>query len=146
MSESSGVADARLPLPVVSVGATLVESDETTIALPAVVVDASGRDDVADLARVHHTEGIGDVRTLALRQGDNIDLSVTLTSPVFCSFTIRFDADDPTEFLASVCSAGSLVIATSQPDSGELCLAVDIDGPALAKVLSAAPQTDETSE
>ncbi len=124
------------PLRILSVGATLIESTEGTVALPAVVVDATGRADVADLARVHDTEGVGNVRTLAVRNGNTIDLSVTLTSPVTCSFTMQFAADDPTGFLGSVCSAESLVIATSQPDAGEVCLSVDIDGEALAQVLA----------
>lgn len=130
--------ETAVPLPVLSVGATLVESNGETVALPAVVVDASGRADVADLARVHETEGIGNVRTLAVRNDENIDLSVVLTSPVICSFTLQFEAADTTGFLASVCAASSMVIATGQPDSGQLCLAVDIDGQALADVLNSA--------
>ena len=106
---------------------------------PTCVIDAGGNPEVADLARVHAVEGIGDVATVAMRAGSAIVLGIGLTSPVRAAFALAFSAEEHAPFLDEVAEAGMLAIATTDPErAGEdrpLWLAVDIDGDALRSVL-----------
>ena len=118
------------------VGRTLL--DENTW-MPTVTIDVSQSPEVADLARVHAVEGIGDVSTHALREDDTVLLGVQLTSPVQAMFAVVFSYSLHQEFLKEVADAGSLVFATTATESAHedrpLWLSVDIDGDALRETL-----------
>jgi hypothetical protein len=118
------------------VGHTLL--DENTW-MPTVTIDVSQSPEVADLARVHAIEGIGDVSTHAIRQDDTVLVGVQLTSPVQATFAVAFSYSMHQEFLNEVADAGSLVFATTATESAHedrpLWLSVDIDGTALRQTL-----------
>ena len=109
---------------------------------PTVVIDASSSPEVADLARVHAVEGIGDIRTEAVRRGDALLLGVRLSVPVQATFVIAFELHRHRRFLTEVVQAQSLAIAHTDPGRAAVeqphWLAVDIDGPALAACLASA--------
>jgi hypothetical protein len=116
------------------VGRSLVGVDEW---LPTVSIDVSGFPAIADLARVHAVEGIGDVNTFALRQDDSLVLGVRITIPVTASFAVVFNRTTHREFLQDVANAGSLIFASTNTDEAHterpLWLSVDIDGESLRK-------------
>ena len=118
------------------VGRTLLEEN---VWMPTVTIDASQSPEVADLARVHAVEGIGDVSTHAIRQDDTVLVGVQLTSPVQATFAVAFSYELHQEFLEEVADAGSLVFATTATESAHedrpLWLSVDIDGHALRQTL-----------
>jgi hypothetical protein len=118
------------------IGHTLL--DENTW-MPTVTIDVSQSPEVADLARVHAIEGIGDVSTHAIRQDDTVLVGVQLTSPVQATFAVAFSYSMHQEFLNEVADAGSLVFATTATESAHedrpLWLSVDIDGTALRQTL-----------
>ena len=118
------------------IGHTLL--DENTW-MPTVTIDVSQSPEVADLARVHAVEGIGDVSTHAIRQDDTVLVGVQLTSPVQATFAVAFSYSMHQEFLNEVADAGSLVFATTATESAHenrpLWLSVDIDGTALRQTL-----------
>jgi len=78
------------------VGHTLVDEN---VWMPTVTIDVSQSPEVADLARVHAVEGIGDVSTHAIRQDDAIVVGVQLTSPVQAMFSVSFSYALHREFL-----------------------------------------------
>ncbi|MEM7287222.1 MAG: hypothetical protein AAF480_12785 [Actinomycetota bacterium] len=126
--------DEQLPVPVfipIDAGRTI---DEAGVELPTVVIDAADSPQVADLARVHATEGVGDIRTDAIRVDDLVLVGVRMTVPVRAAFAIALDALAHRPLLDDVVAAGALVIAHTDPQASERppWLAVDIDGPALA--------------
>ena len=113
---------------------------------PTVVIDVAARPDVADLARVHAVEGIGDIATSAVRLdggaasvdpgppggdpgpaggaretvGDDLLLlGVKMTSPVLASFAVAFVLPGDSDFLRSAAERGSLVLATTDTDAAE---------------------------
>lgn len=104
--------------------------------LPTVVIDAADWPAVADLARVHAIEGVGDIRTAAVRADDLLLLGVRVTVPVRAAFAIAFGLQRHRSFLEDVVEHGSLVIAHTDPELAVVerphWLAVDIDGSALA--------------
>lgn len=114
------------------IGRTL--SDEN-VWLPTVTIDVSNSPEIADLARVHAVEGIGDVSTHAIREDDTIVVGVQLTSPVQAMFAVAFSYALHREFLEEVADAGSLTFATTDVEAAHeehpLWLSVDIDGDAL---------------
>ena len=118
------------------IGRTLLEEN---VWMPTVTIDASQSPEVADLARVHAVEGIGDVSTHAIRQDDTVLVGVQLTSPVRATFAVAFSYELHQEFLNEVADAGSLVFATTATESAHedrpLWLSVDIDGTALRQTL-----------
>ena len=118
------------------IGRTLVDENKW---MPTVTIDVSESPEVADLARVHAVEGIGDVSTHAIRQDDSVVLGVQLTSPVRAIFAVAFSYAQHREFLKDVAEAGALVFATTNvEDANEdqpLWLSVDIDGSALLETL-----------
>ena len=118
------------------IGHTLL--DENTW-MPTVTIDVSQSPEVADLARVHAVEGIGNVSTHAIREDDTVLLGVQLTSPVQATFAVTFSYELHREFLNEVADAGSLVFATTDTESAHedrpLWLSVDIDGSALRQIL-----------
>ena len=119
------------------IGHTLVDEN---LWLPTVTIDVSQAPEVADLARVHAVEGIGDVSTHAIRQDDAIVIGVQLTSPVQAMFAVAFSYSLHAEFLKAVADAGSLIFATTNAAAAHeehpLWLSVDIDGDALRQTMN----------
>ena len=118
------------------IGRTLVDENKW---MPTVTIDVSESPEVADLARVHAIEGIGDVSTHAIRQNDAVVLGVQLTSPVQAIFAVAFSYAQHREFLKDVAEAGALIFATTNVENAiedqPLWLSVDIDGSALLETL-----------
>ena len=119
------------------IGHTLLDEDTW---MPTVTIDVSQSPEVADLARVHAVEGIGNVTTHAIREDDTVLVGVQLTSPVQATFAVAFSYALHQEFLEEVADAGSLVFATTATESAHedrpLWLSVDIDGTALRQTLA----------
>ena len=119
------------------IGHTLVDEN---VWMPTVTIDVSQAPEVADLARVHAVEGIGDVSTHAIRQDDAIVVGVQLTSPVQAMFAVAFSYALHGEFLKEVADAGSLIFATTDAETAHedrpLWLSVDIDGDALRQTMN----------
>ena len=118
------------------IGHTLLNEDTW---MPTVTIDVSQSPEVADLARVHAVEGIGDVSTHAIRQEDTVLVGVQLTSPVQAMFAVAFSYELHREFLNEVADAGTLVFATTDTETAHeerpLWLSVFIDGAALRQTL-----------
>ncbi len=118
------------------IGRTLVDEDKW---MPTVTIDVSQSPAVADLARVHAVEGVGDVSTHAIRQDDSVVLGVQMTSPVRAMFAVAFSYSQHREFLKDVAEAGALIFATTDVENARenqpLWLSVDIDGSALLETL-----------
>lgn len=129
-------------LTVLETGTTV---DATGSQLPTVVVDASRHPDVADLARVHAVDGIGDIATEAAAVPTDeagawrFFLAVIVNSPVSCAFVLEFALPDDRRVLDEAVSAGQLVIATTPPERASVdqpvWLAIDLDPRALADAL-----------
>jgi len=121
------------------IGRTLSEEN---VWLPTVTIDVSHSPEIADLARVHAVEGIGDVSTHAIREDDAIVVGVQLTSPVRAMFAVAFSYALHREFLEEVADAGSLIFATTNVEAAHdehpLWLSVDIDGNALRQTIEIA--------
>lgn len=136
------MGDAELPplLPVLEVGFSL---DADGGVWPTVAIDVTEHPAVADLARVHATEGVGDVVTtgsrVATADRDLFLLGVMLTTPVRAALAVCFVLPEHHEFLEAVAMAGHLAFATTDPldvaRASPLWLAVDIDGPLLLEAL-----------
>jgi hypothetical protein len=107
--------------------------------LPTVTIDVSESPAVADLARVHAVEGIGDVSTSAIRDNDTVLLGVQLSKPVHAIFAVVFSYALHHEFLGEVADSGTLVFATTNTETAQedspIWLSVDIDGDALRQSL-----------
>jgi hypothetical protein len=130
-------------LPVLEAGTTI---DASGARLPTVVVDASDHPEIADLARVHAVEGIGDIATeaAAVPIGDDATtwrflLAVIINTPVQCAFVLEFALPGDRRVLDEAIVAGQLVIATTLPERASvdqpLWLAIDLDPGALADAL-----------
>jgi hypothetical protein len=119
------------------IGHTLIDEN---VWMPTVTIDVSQSPEVADLARVHAVEGIGDVSTHAIRQDDAIVIGVQLTSPVQAMFAVAFSYALHRDFLNEVADAESLIFATIDTGSAHedrpLWLSVDIDGAALRQSMN----------
>ena len=119
------------------IGRTLSEEN---VWLPTVTIDVSHSPEIADLARVHAVEGIGDVSTHAIREDDAIVVGVQLTSPVQAMFAVAFSYALHREFLNEVADAKSLIFATTDVEAAHeehpLWLSVDIDGDALRQTMN----------
>jgi hypothetical protein len=118
------------------IGRTLVDENKW---MPTVTIDVSQSPEVADLARVHAVEGVGDVSTHAIRQDDSVVLGVQMTTPVRAMFAVAFSYAQHREFLKDVAEAGALIFATTDVENAHddqpLWLSVDIDGSALLETL-----------
>ena len=114
------------------IGFTLVGENTWS---PTVTIDVSDSPAVADLARVHAVEGIGDVSTHLIREGDSFVLRVQITIPVHAKFAVVFSSALHTQFLHDVADAGTLTFATTNTllaqQEQPLWLSVDIDGDSL---------------
>lgn len=133
--------------PLIVLGAGTTVADDGT-PYPTVVLDVSGRPDVADLARVHAVEGVGDVETLVEVHDDAVVLTVRLTRPVRASFDVRFPLPELLPVLTDAVLAGHLLLATTAPASAgthPLWLAIDLDGPSLAAALLPVLQRDDVA-
>ena len=119
------------------IGRTLLDED---VWMPTVTIDVSESPEVADLARVHAVEGIGDVSTHAIRQDDAVVVGVQLTRPVRAIFAVAFSYAVHREFLNEVADAGSLIFATTDGQTAHeerpLWLSVDIDGNVLRQTIN----------
>jgi hypothetical protein len=119
------------------IGHTLVDED---VWAPTVAIDVAESPEIADLARVHAVEGIGDVRTVAVRQDDAVVIWVQMTRPVVASFAVAFSHALHHEFLEDVAAVGLLVFATTNVETASvespLWLSVNIDGVGLRRTLS----------
>lgn len=119
------------------IGHTLIDEN---VWMPTVTIDVSQFPEVADLARVHAVEGIGDVSTHAIRQDNTVVVGVQLTSPVQAMFAVAFSFALHREFLNEVANAKSLIFATTDTGSAHeeqpLWLSVDIDGEALCQIMN----------
>jgi len=115
---------------------------------PTAVIDASEHPEVRDLPRVHAVEGIGDIRTEALRipasailddTGELVLLGVRITSPVLCAFALAFSLPAQRHVLDEAADAGHLMVATTPPDrvasDQPLWLAIDLDAASLRSAL-----------
>jgi len=115
--------------------------DVDGLPLPTVAIDTSESPAVSDLARVHAIEGIGDIRTEAVRVDNVLLIRIKITVPVRATFGIAFDVHHHREMLDDVVSTGSLVIAHTDPKLASVdrpqWLAVDIDSEAFAACLPA---------
>lgn len=129
-------ADAfrRGALELLSTGA-IVDPDDAGVerVLPALVLDPSGRPDVADLVRVQADEGVGDLRCgvgvwdLGPPEAWLVRLEVAVDHPVRCRFHTVLGWADHREWLAAVGAAGSVALALGDPDGRWLVLTVDPD-------------------
>lgn len=121
------------------IGHTFIEEN---VWMPTVTLDVSQSPEIADLARVHAVEGVGDVSTHAIRQGDTVVIGVHLTSPVQATFMVAFTYSLHREFLYEVADAGSLVFATTNAgvahEEWPLWLSVFVDGVGLRQALNSA--------
>jgi hypothetical protein len=119
------------------IGHTLIGEN---VWMPTVTIDVSQAPEVADLARVHAIEGVGDVSTHAIRQDNTVVIGVQLTSPVQAMFAVAFSYALHREFLNEVADAESLIFATTDTGSAHedhpLWLSVDIDGDALRQSMN----------
>lgn len=114
------------PLEVIDVGRTLGEDG---VWYPTALVDVGGRPDVADLARVHAVEGVGDLRTTVAVDGGRLVLGVSLRHPVRCDFGVALRAPEHLPLLVEAAGAGHLLLATSDPHAEDRpsWLAVHLD-------------------
>ncbi|MEM9464967.1 MAG: hypothetical protein AAGA90_06325 [Actinomycetota bacterium] len=113
---------------------------------PTAVLDVAGHPEIADLARVHAIDGIGDIRTTG-RQVAGAGpggaalflLGVSMTSPVTAAFALAFPLPEARAFLLDAAEAGRLALATTATDTVEVdrpnWLAIDLDGSALRRAL-----------
>ena len=101
-------------LDVLDIGRTLGE-DGTWY--PTARVDVDARRDVADLARVHALEGIGDLTTSVAIDGGRLLLGVEVHHPVRCSFAVALRSPDHLPLLVDAASSGHLLLATTPPDA-----------------------------
>jgi len=119
------------------IGHTMMDGD---VWMPTVTIDVSQSPEVADLARVHAVEGIGDVSTHAIRQDDTVVVGVQLTRPVRAMFAVTFSYAAHREFLNEVADSGTLVFATTDTETARedrpLWLSIDIDGDALRQTIN----------
>lgn len=120
--------------------------DDTTMT-PTAVLDVAMHPEVADLARVHAMEGIGDVRTHG-RRVDGVGpngtslflLGISITSPVAAAFGVGFPLPQAGDFLIEAAVHGRLALATTDVDivAGErpFWLAIDLDEASMRKALA----------
>ena len=119
------------------IGHTFIDE---SVWMPTVTIDVSESPEIADLARVHAVEGIGDVNTHAIRQDDAVVIGVRLTTPVEAMFAVAFSYSLHREFLYEVADVGTLVFATTNTETAHeerpLWLSVFIDGAGLRQALT----------
>lgn len=118
-------------LDVVSTGFITDPDDGAVVA--AIVLDTTGRPDVTDLARVHASEGIGDVRcgvgVLDIGPPDTwlVRLEVAVDHPVRCRFHAVVDWMGHRAWLAAVVDGASVAMGAGTGAEYWLRLNVDPD-------------------
>lgn len=100
-------------LRVLDIGRTLGDDEEW---YPTVVVDVAGRPDVADLARVHAVEGVGDLASYVTASDGGLLLEVALSHPVECRFGIDFRLPEHLPLIVDAAESGRLLVATTPPE------------------------------
>lgn len=109
--------------------------------LATVSIDTTDHPEIADLARVHAVEGVGDIATEAMRADHAFLLAIRMTEPVEAEFMLLFDLRTDRHVLEEAALDGTLVIAHTTPEQASverpLWLAVDIDAHALLSQLGA---------
>ena len=108
--------------------------DAEGVEWPTASVDVSDHPEVADLARVHAIDGIGDLTTTARRingaEADLFLLGMRMTTPVTAAFALAFVLPEHLEFLEAAFRTGGLAIATTPPAEaidGQVWLAISLD-------------------
>ena len=140
------MADDRPPLLLAQDLGYTIGADGTMT--PTVVIDVTGHPEIADLPRVHATEGVGDVRTtgrVVERGGSDgapiFLLGVAMSSPVRSAFAVVFPLPDAEPFLREAGRAGQMALGTTDVDrvgtDRPVWLAIDLDGPSLYAALDA---------
>jgi hypothetical protein len=108
--------------------------------VPAVLLDTTGRPDVADLARVMAIEGVGDLRCgvgvwdLDGPEAALVRLEAALDHPVRCRFHLVLSWAEHAAWLAAVADTAAVAVGTGDGDGAWLML--DVDGGRLAAVLA----------
>lgn len=133
---------ASPPLVIRSAGTLL---DHAATSYPTVMVDASGRPDVADLPRVVAAEGVGDLTTHAepmIGPGGRrlLRLRMSMSRPVGVEWSVDFHLPEFTDFLTLAAECGCLVFAfggddPGAPSSDSGWLGVDLDASAVSSIL-----------
>ena len=130
------------PLHILSAGTTI---DTDGISFPTVVVDATNRGDIRDLARVVAADGVGDLTTSGDigidPQGRSvIRLLARSSTPVTVEFSLLFPMPAYGELLSDAARMGCLVIATAIGDPPEIdtnhWLGLDVDSVALQRLVN----------
>jgi hypothetical protein len=104
-------------------------ADDSLVA--AVLLDASARPDVADLARVTALDGVGDLRCgVGVWDVDGPDhllvrFEVAVDHPVRCWFHLVVPWEPHRHWLAEVVAGGALAVGTGEGDGDWLVLTVD---------------------
>ena len=137
MSESP---DARREVPIFTVLDTGITVDADGTRWPTASIDASAHPEVSDLARVHATEGVGDIATDAALADEVLLLAVSVSVPVRCACALALRLPEHRPVLEDAAAAGHLVIATTDPSAARtdrpLWLAIDLDADRLGGLLS----------
>lgn len=115
-------------------------------ALPVAELDARKRPDVADLPRIHRSEGAGDQRhaihAVLTPTGGIAVIALSLERPVRCRFSLVLDLAEHFDWLTRIARCGLLVTTTRPVATAEDALgsgvAWEIDPAALGDVLTAA--------
>ena len=129
-------------VPIVSIG-WVADPDIEGRLLPAALLDASGRPDVADLPRVHSMEGVGDLRCsvslvgLGEAEGPGITFTVEVDHPVSCHFSLTLGWSSHEEWLRAVAASGSMTLGFG--DGSGSWLSLNIDPDRLGHVLGGLP-------
>ena len=102
---------------------TLVNEHGLEFDQPVVFADMSTRPDVADLPRIHRTEGQGDATTCwdigVIRGIAAIAcVSIDLKRPVKCTFRVIFDLFKHAPILHRIAACGGFVLTGVTPDQG----------------------------
>ena len=120
------------------IGHTLIDEN---VWMPTVTIDVSQSPEIADLARVHAVEGVGDVSSHAIRQDDTVVLGVQFNTPVQAIFVVAFSYSVHRDFLYEVADVGTLVFATTNTENAHeerpLWLSVFIDRNDMRQALNA---------
>jgi hypothetical protein len=117
-------------VPVVSVG-WVADPDVEGRLVPAALLDVDERPDVADLPRVHATEGIGDLRCSVSvgddpsGNGQRLAFIVAVDHPVRCRFALGLGWGSNQEWLRAVSASGCLVLGFGDGTGPWLSLNID---------------------
>jgi hypothetical protein len=128
--------------------------DDQGTEMPTIVIDAADHPEVADLARVHAIDGIGDIATEGTLVEAGADakaagihqvlvLAVQISVPVRCVFAVAIPLPQHRQVVDQAIVSKGLVIATTAPDRAALdrplWLAIDLDPTHLASLLPPSP-------